>query len=151
MSLFCSILVPEFKHFLKTLQNLSMWKDILKVGFWMIYINTTKLSHRFHTVKPIHFVFFSSKFTRLNQCVRWQFRNHEVFLIYTRFLRGKTLFSRKYFLCVSKQYRLNKKCIFFKKTQKNQIFFKKVPGVYVRLKKTWNGFRFFHVFGKHTW
>ena len=129
------------------LQNLSMWTDILKVGFWMIHINITKfvnvkrypeggvlndshkitkLSHRFHTVKPIHFVFFSSKFTRLNQCVRWQFRNHDVFLIYTRFLRGKIVFStNNIFLCV-KAILLWKTFVFSRKNTKFRYFFKTV-------------------------
>ena len=91
----------------------------------MIYINTTKLSHRFHTVKPIHFVFFPSKFTRLNQCVRWQFRNHEVFLIYTRFLRGKIVFSTNTIFCVSKQYCFEKLLCFREKTQKIRFFSKR--------------------------
>ena len=114
----------------------SRQNAFIMVGFWMIYINTTKLSHRFHTVKPIHFMFFSSKFTRLNQCVRWQFRNHEVFLIYTRFLRGKIVFStNNIFLCV-KAILLWKTFVFFRKNTKNPFFFKKVPGVCARLKQT---------------
>ena len=108
-------------------KDLSMWKDILKVGFWMIYINTTKLSHRFHTVKTIHFVFFPSKFTHLNQCVRWQFRNHEVFLIYTRFLRGKSVFSRKIFFLCQSNIALTESQIFLK-THKKPIFFQKRLG-----------------------
>ena len=113
----------------------------------MIHINTTKLSHRFHTVKPIHFVFFPSKFTRLNQCVRWQFRNHEVFLIYTRFLRGKIVFSTNNIFCVSKQYCFEKLLCFREKTQ-NSDFFKSCLGVMYRSNIDLKRFSIFSCFRK---
>ena len=109
-------------------ENIPKFVDVKRYpegGVLNDLINTTKLSHRFHTVKPIHFLFFPSKFTRLNQCVRWQFRNHEVFLIYTRFLRGKIVFSTNNIFCVSKQYCFEKLLCFREKTQ-NSDFFQKL-------------------------